>query len=79
MRSYPSNNYLFKVNNGNTRKTCEIGSERGQNEVIVFIVEFEQAIVSWVNLNVYSSWLEFQVALRLEVNIILRSFTKYFF
>ena len=79
MRSYPSNNYLFKVNNRNTRKTGEIGSERGQNEVIVFIVEFEQAIVSWVNLNVYSSWLEFQVALRLEVNIILRSFTKYFF
>ena len=79
MRSYPSNNYLFKVNNRNTRKTCEIGSERGQNEVIVFIVEFEQAIVSWVNLNVYSSWLEFQVALRHEFNIILRSFTKYFF
>ena len=49
---FPANIYLFKVNNRNTRKRCEICSKL----TITFtpfsgvsIVDFEHVIVSWVN------------------------------
>ena len=59
--SIPSNIYLFKVNNGNTRKKCEICSklttkapERRHSSVS--IVELEQVNVSWFK-NLPKIWL----------------------
>ena len=44
----PANIYLFKVNNRNTRKRCEICSRLNQNDVWrwLWIVDFEQVNVS---------------------------------
>ena len=50
-RNSPSNNYLFKVNNRNTRKRCEIRSKLTIKTPCssVSIVDFKQVIVSWEN------------------------------
>ena len=48
--TYPAGNYMFKVNNGNTRTKCEICSKLtiktpGSS---VSIVNFEHVITGWV-------------------------------
>ena len=48
-RLYPANIFLFKVNNRNTRKRCEICSKLIKTpERRHSIVDFEQVNVSWV-------------------------------
>ena len=48
--TFPVNIYLFKVNNRNTSKTCEICSKLTIKAPFscVFIVNFEQVNVNWV-------------------------------
>ena len=38
---------MFKVNDRNTRKRCEICSKLTVNNSSVTIVDFEQATISW--------------------------------
>ena len=40
-RNIPAGNYMFKVNNRNTRARCEICSQRQWRQSGVFIVKFE--------------------------------------
>ena len=62
-RVYPANIYLFKVNNRNTRKRCEICSKLTIKTPLVFllltyftlfstvsIIELEQVNVTWVRM-----------------------------
>ena len=48
---YPANMYLFKVNNRNSRKRCEISLKltiKTPGVSVVSVVDFEQVNVSWV-------------------------------
>ena len=45
---YPANIYLFKDDNRNTRKRCEICSKLAIKTPETSIVDFEQVNVSWV-------------------------------
>ena len=47
--TYPANIYLFKVNNRNTWKQCEICSKLTKSNVST--VGFEQVNVGWVDIS----------------------------
>ena len=53
---FPANIYLFKVNNRNTRKICEICSK-----LTIVFTDFEKLNVSWVAVIIYSYWANFRL------------------
>ena len=50
LQVYPANIYLFKINNRNTRKRCFCQLSIYFTPSLVFIIDFEQLNVNWVQI-----------------------------
>ena len=92
--NYPANIYLFKVNNRNTRKRCEICSKltiKHQNDELwthftpfssVSFVDFEQVNISWVVFMIQindKKYLMYRSGINLEINSLYQWKINYYF